>query len=59
LNNLEGTRSVALPAPVQFLDEDGELVGGEPPMNDQLALDGFRVMLRGRRFDERCVSLQR
>ena len=59
MNNLEGTRSVALPAPVQFLDEDGELVGGEPPMDDQLALDGYRVMLRGRRFDERCVSLQR
>jgi pyruvate dehydrogenase E1 component alpha subunit len=59
LQNLEGTKSVALPAPVQFLDEDGELVGGEPPMSDEQALAGYTVMLRGRRFDERCVSLQR
>ena len=28
-------------------------------MSDEMALDGYRVMLRGRRFDERCVSLQR
>ncbi len=44
---------------VRFLDEDGELVGGEQPMSDELALAGYTVMLKGRRFDERCVSLQR
>ncbi len=44
---------------MRYLDEDGELVGGEQPMSDQLALRGYTVMLTGRRFDERCVSLQR
>ncbi len=44
---------------VRYLDEDGELVGGEQPMSDELALAGYTVMLKGRRFDERCVSLQR
>jgi len=44
---------------VRYLDEDGELVGGEQPMSNELALEGYTVMLKGRRFDERCVSLQR
>ncbi len=44
---------------VRYLDEDGELVGGEQPMSNELALAGYTVMLKGRRFDERCVSLQR
>jgi len=44
---------------VRYLDEDGELVGGEQPMSDELALAGYTMMLKGRRFDERCVSLQR
>ena len=44
---------------VRYLDEDGELVGGEQPMSNDLALEGYTVMLKGRRFDERCVSLQR
>ena len=44
---------------VRYLDEDGELVGGEQPMSDELALAGYTVMLKGRRFDERSVSLQR
>ena len=44
---------------VRYLDEDGELVGGEQPMTDEQALAGYTVMLKGRRFDERCVSLQR
>lgn len=48
-----------MPPPVQYLDEDGNLVAGEPPMSDEMALAGYTVMLRGRRFDERCVSLQR
>jgi len=44
---------------IRYLDEDGELVGGEQPMSDEMALAGYTVMLKGRRFDERCVSLQR
>ena len=42
----------------RYLDQDGELLEDQP-MSDEMALDGYRVMLRGRRFDERCVSLQR
>lgn len=56
---LDGTSSVSMPPPVRFLDQDGKLVAGEAPMGDEMALEGYRVMLRGRRFDERCVSLQR
>jgi pyruvate dehydrogenase E1 component alpha subunit len=44
---------------VLFRSEDGEFVGAEQPMSDELALEGYRVMVRGRRFDERSVSLQR
>jgi pyruvate dehydrogenase E1 component alpha subunit len=44
---------------VRYLDEDGELVGAEQPMTDEQALAGYTMMLKGRRFDERCVSLQR
>jgi pyruvate dehydrogenase E1 component alpha subunit len=44
---------------MRYLDEDGELVGGEQPMSDEMALAGYTVMVKGRRFDERSVSLQR
>jgi pyruvate dehydrogenase E1 component alpha subunit len=47
-----------IPPLVRYLDQDGELLEDQP-MSDELALEGYRVMLRGRRFDERCVSLQR
>ena len=47
-----------MPPMVRYLDEDGELLIDQP-MSDELALEGYRVMLRGRRFDERSVSLQR
>jgi pyruvate dehydrogenase E1 component alpha subunit len=57
-SNLDGVRSVKMPAMVRYLDQDGELLE-EQPMSDQLALEGYRAMLLGRRFDERCVSLQR
>jgi pyruvate dehydrogenase E1 component alpha subunit len=49
----------AVPPPVQFLDADGALLASEPPMSDAQALAGLRAMLLGRRFDERCVHLQR
>ena len=55
---LDGVRSVPMPPMVKYLDQDGELLEKQP-MGDELALEGYRVMLRGRRFDERCVSLQR
>ena len=56
--NLDGVRSVPMPPMVRYLDQDGELLEDQP-MNDELALAGYRAMLLGRRFDERCVSLQR
>ena len=57
--NLDGVKPASVPPLVRFLDEDGEFVGDQQPMSDALALEGYRVMLKGRRFDERCVSLQR
>ena len=56
--NLDGVASIAMPPMVRYLDEDGELLV-EQPMSDEMALEGYRGMLRGRRFDERSVSLQR
>src|SRR5262245_3870478 len=47
------------PPVVRCLDEAGELLAAEAPLSDDQALQGLRVMLLGRRFDERCVSLQR
>lgn len=55
---VSGVSSVPMPPIVRFLDQDGELLVDQP-MSDEMALEGYRVMLRGRRFDERCVSLQR
>src|SRR6202140_4317618 len=57
--NLDGVASMQMPPMVRYLDEDGELLTQEQPMSDEMALEGYRVMLRGRRFDERSVSLQR
>jgi len=57
--NLDGVASTAMPPMVRYLDEDGELLVDERPMSDAMALEGYRVMVRGRRFDERSVSLQR
>src|SRR5258705_8083220 len=58
-DNLDGVTSSPVPPMVRYLDEDGELLVDEQPMSAALALEGYRVMLRGRRFDERSVSLQR
>lgn len=55
---VDGVHAGLLPPLVKYLDQDGELLQ-EQPMSDEQALEGYRVMLRGRRFDERCVSLQR
>ncbi len=46
-------------APLCLLSEEGRLLSDKAPMSDEMALSGFRAMLKGRRFDERCVSLQR
>ena len=56
--NLDGVSSASMPPLVRYLDQDGELFEDQP-ISDEMALEGYRVMLRGRRFDERCVSLQR
>ena len=56
--NLDGMTSTPVSSIVRYLDQDGELLQDQP-MSDEMALEGYRVMLRGRRFDERCVSLQR
>src|SRR5439155_274392 len=55
---LDGVRSVPMPPMVKYLDQDGELLEKQS-MSDELALEGYRVMVKGRRFDERSVSLQR
>jgi pyruvate dehydrogenase E1 component alpha subunit len=48
-----------LPAPLSCLSPEGELLVPEPPLGDDDAVAAYRCMLTGRRFDERCVSLQR
>lgn len=49
----------ALPLPVQHLDPEGNLLVSAPALSDDEALAGLRAILLGRRFDERCVNLQR
>jgi len=44
---------------VQVLDEDGELVGDRPDIDDETLLNIYRDMKLARHFDERAVSLQR
>lgn len=48
-----------VPAPFQVLDAEGNLLADTPPLDDAEARRGYRAMLLGRRFDERCVNLQR
>jgi pyruvate dehydrogenase E1 component alpha subunit len=46
--------------PFQVIDPGGKLAGGEvPPLVDEDLLSMYRWMLLARRFDERCVNLQR
>lgn len=47
------------PVPLQLLTPQGELLTSTPLISDAQARDGLRAMLLGRRFDERCVQLQR
>ncbi|MBA3885798.1 MAG: pyruvate dehydrogenase (acetyl-transferring) E1 component subunit alpha [Acidobacteria bacterium] len=49
----------ALPAPIQHLALDGTLLVDTPELTDDEAVDALRALLLGRRFDERCVNLQR
>ena len=56
---LRGFELGEIPPVVRYLDEDGRLLVDAPPIDDELALRGFRCMLLGRRFDERSISLQR
>lgn len=64
LHSAEGHQSVLAPpevasAPLRLLDPEGTLLADAPPMSDAEAMIGLRAMLLGRRFDERCVNLQR
>jgi pyruvate dehydrogenase E1 component alpha subunit len=45
--------------PLQLLDPSGRLLAPAPPLDDEQAVCGLRAMVLGRRFDERCVNLQR
>jgi len=47
------------PGYLQFLDPTGELLRPTSPLPDSRVREGLRAMLLGRRFDERCVNLQR
>jgi pyruvate dehydrogenase E1 component alpha subunit len=49
----------AVPPPVQHLDPDGNLLAPAPALSDDEAVAALRALLLGRRFDERCVNLQR
>lgn len=64
LEQLQGGRAFvlaadAVPPPIQQLDEDGNLLTAAPALSDEEAVAGLRAILLGRRFDERCVHLQR
>jgi pyruvate dehydrogenase E1 component alpha subunit len=54
---------IDLPERVEYLsilDEDGNVDKAlEPPLEDGVLLRMFRIMLLGRRFDERALNLQR
>lgn len=43
----------------QILDPSGELVGADPGITNELAVDMYRWMVTARRFDRRVVALQR
>ncbi|MES3161246.1 MAG: pyruvate dehydrogenase (acetyl-transferring) E1 component subunit alpha [Halorubrum sp.] len=45
--------------PVRVLDEDGEVVGDVPDLDDETLVDMYRQMRLARHFDGRAVSLQR
>jgi pyruvate dehydrogenase E1 component alpha subunit len=45
--------------PVRVLDEDGEVVGDVPDLDDEALVDIYRQMRLARHFDGRAVSLQR
>lgn len=45
--------------PLQLLHPSGRLLADTPPLDEAQTMRGLRAMLLGRRFDERCVNLQR
>jgi pyruvate dehydrogenase E1 component alpha subunit len=53
--------AVAAPAPplLQLLDPEGRLQVEDPPLPDEAVVRALRGMLLSRRFDERCIALQR
>ena len=47
-------------APLSMLGGNGKLKRGiEPELSDEQALEGLRLMMLGRAFDEKCLSQQR
>ena len=44
---------------VRVLDEDGNVVGDPPDLDDETLVDMYRAMKLARHFDQRAVSLQR
>jgi pyruvate dehydrogenase E1 component alpha subunit len=57
----EPSHEPATPAspPIRCLDPSGRLLTAAAPLDGTEAIAGLRAMLLGRRFDERCVNLQR
>ena len=53
------TRQRDPPDRIQVLDEDGNVVGEPPDLDDGTLLEIYRDMKLARHFDERAVSLQR
>lgn len=48
-----------VPPPIQHLAPEGTLLAPTPALSDEEAVAGLRAIVLGRRFDERCVHLQR
>lgn len=47
-------------APFAMLGEDGQMTrGAKPALSDKDTLEGLRLMMLGRLFDQKCLSLQR
>jgi len=44
---------------IRCIDPSGRLLATTPPLDDDRAMHALKAMLLGRRFDERCVNLQR
>jgi pyruvate dehydrogenase E1 component alpha subunit len=57
--NVFSISAEGVPSPFQLLDREGNLLVEEAPLGEERVEVALRAMLLGRRFDERCVQLQR